>query len=144
MLLKKLLRWAEHLFRMEDHRLPKTVLYGVLSSGYHNIETPEKQYKDYLKKSLSACHIDHHQWSTAAADREAWRHTIHQAVSSFESTCKGNLEDERRKRKNREVPAFNQDRTLTYQPLWSDLPVPYWTCQSSASLQTPWTMPATH
>ena len=69
MLLKSQLRWAGHVSRMEDHRLPKIALYGELSTGNRDRGAPKKRYKDSLKKSLSACHIDHQQWCTLAADR---------------------------------------------------------------------------
>ena len=45
MLLKTLLRWAGHVSLMEDHFLPKMVLYGVLSSGYRNTGASKKRYK---------------------------------------------------------------------------------------------------
>ena len=69
MLMKTQLRWAGHVSRMEDHRLPKIVLYGELSTGHRDRGAPKKRYKDSLKKSLSTCHIDHRQWSALAADR---------------------------------------------------------------------------
>ena len=69
MLLKSQLRWAGNVSRMEDHRLPKITMYGELSTGHRDRGAPKKRYKDCLKKSLSACHIDHRQWSTLAADR---------------------------------------------------------------------------
>ena len=72
MLMKTQLRWAGHVSRMEDHRLPKIVLYGELSTGHRDRGAPKKRYKDSLKKSLSTCHIDHRQWSALAADRGAW------------------------------------------------------------------------
>ena len=102
MLLKSQLRWAGHVSRMEDHRLPKIALYGELSTGHRERGAPKKRYKDSLKKSLGACHIDHHQWSTLAADRQAWRHTVHQAVSSFEDSRRTHLKEKRRRRKERE------------------------------------------
>ena len=40
----------------------------------------QKRYKDCPKKSLNVCHIDCLQWSDMAADRDAWRHTVHKAA----------------------------------------------------------------
>ena len=74
MLLKAQLRWAGHVSRIEDHRLPKTTLYGELSSGHRNRGAPKKRYKDSLRKSLGVCHIDCSQWS---ADCAVWRYTVH-------------------------------------------------------------------
>ena len=105
MLMKTQLRWAGHVSRMEDHRLPKIVLYGELSTGHRDRGAPKKRYKDSLKKSLSTCHIDHRQWSALAADRGAWRHAVHQSVSSFESNRRATLEEKRSRRKNRVATA---------------------------------------
>ena len=58
-LLKSQLRWAGHVSIMDDHRLPKIALYGELSTGHRNRGAPKKRYKNSLKKSLGACHIDH-------------------------------------------------------------------------------------
>ena len=110
MLLKSQLRWAWHVFRMGDHRLPKIALYGELSTGHRDRGAPKKRYKDSLKKSLGACHIDHRQWSTLAAD--TWRHIISQAVSSFEDSHKNNLKEKRRMRKNREASAVVPEVTF--------------------------------
>ena len=76
MILKYQLRWVGHVSRMEDHRLPKIVMFGELSSGHRLRGAPKKRFKDSLKKSLTACNIDHRQWSDLAADRVAWRYTI--------------------------------------------------------------------
>ncbi|XP_063595009.1 uncharacterized protein LOC134771986 [Penaeus indicus] len=112
MLLKSQLRWAGHVSRMEEHRLPKIVLYGELSTGHRDRGAPKKRYKDSLKKSLGACQIDHRQWSTLAADRQAWRHTVHQAVASFEDSRRSNLKEKRRTRKDREASAAVPDQTF--------------------------------
>ena len=112
MLLKSQLRWAGHVSRMEDNRLPKIALYGELSTGHRDRGAPKKRYKDSLKKSLDACHIDHRQWSTLAADRQDWRHTVHQAVSTFEDSRRDNLKEKRRRRKDREASAAVPDQTF--------------------------------
>ncbi|XP_076061594.1 uncharacterized protein LOC143037342 [Oratosquilla oratoria] len=99
MLLKYQLRWAGHVSRMEDHRLPKIVLYGELSTGHRERGAPKKRCKDCLKKSLTACHIDHQCWSDQAEDRDAWRHMIHQAVTQFEDNRRYTLKDKRQRSK---------------------------------------------
>ncbi|KAI8500865.1 hypothetical protein Bbelb_216830 [Branchiostoma belcheri] len=52
MLLKIQLRWAGHVSRMEDHRLPMIVLYGELSTGQRNREAPKKRFKDFSGQLL--------------------------------------------------------------------------------------------
>ncbi len=113
MVLKVQLRWAGHVSWMEKHRLPKIVLYGELSSAYRNIGAPRKRYKDSLKKSLTACCIDHRQWATRAADRDSWQRTVQQAFSLFEDTRRASIEDIRRRRKKRVPPAPILDQTFT-------------------------------
>ncbi|KAJ7423516.1 hypothetical protein WISP_33476 [Willisornis vidua] len=49
MLLRMQLRWAGHGSRMEDHRLPKIVLYGELTAGCCKRGALKKRYKDSLK-----------------------------------------------------------------------------------------------
>ena len=96
MLLKTQLRWAGHVSQMEDHQLPKIVLYGELASRSRDVGAPKKRYKDSLKKSLNACHMEPRQWSTLASDCDTWRQTICRAVSIFETkrrtTLKGKME----------------------------------------------------
>ena len=93
------LRWAGHVSRMEDHRLPKIVMFGELSSGHRERGAPKKRFKDSLKKSLTACSIDHRQWSDLAADRVAWRYTILQAAAQFEVDRKNSFKEKRQRRK---------------------------------------------
>ncbi|XP_019614673.1 PREDICTED: scavenger receptor cysteine-rich domain-containing group B protein-like [Branchiostoma belcheri] len=85
---------------MEDHRLPKIVLYGELSTGHRNRGAPKKRLKDSLKKSLSSCNIENRQWSVLVTDRAAWRINVHDSVSAFERRRRTALEDKRSKRKN--------------------------------------------
>ena len=84
MLFKVQLRWAGHVSRMEDHRLPKIILYGELSSGLRNRGAPKKRYKGNLKKSLGACNISHLEWTTLAEDCGTWRRTISKAASPLQ------------------------------------------------------------
>ena len=114
MILKYHLRWAGHVSSMEDHRLPKIVLFGELSTGHCEGGAPKKRFKDNLKKSLTTCNIDHKQWSDLAADCVAWRHTIHQAASQFEADRRSSLEDKRQRRKGHAASTTTPDITFPY------------------------------
>ena len=70
-----------------------------------------KHFKDSLKKTLGACHIYHHQWSTLAADHQVWRCTIHQVVSNFEDSHRANLREKYRRRNIQEASAAIPDQT---------------------------------
>ena len=69
-LLKKCqLRWAGHVYRMPDHRIPKQLLYGELASGKRSVGGQRKRFKDSLKTSLKAMNIDWESWESHALDR---------------------------------------------------------------------------
>jgi len=57
----------------------------------------------------SYIYIDCSQWSALAADRAAWRYTVHQAVSSFETSRKEDLREKRRRRKIRAASAATSE-----------------------------------
>ncbi|GFS05221.1 LINE-1 retrotransposable element ORF2 protein [Elysia marginata] len=84
MIVKFKLRWVGHVHRMDDHRLPKIVMYSELSSGYRERGAPRKRYKDSLKRTLSACDFDVQGWSDLATDRSAWRCRIQEATTKFQ------------------------------------------------------------
>ena len=51
------LRWAGHVTRMPDERLPKKILYGELQVGKRSNGGQKKRYKDTLKASLKDFNI---------------------------------------------------------------------------------------
>jgi len=102
LIMKAQLRWAGHVVRMDDSRLPKMVFYCELASGYRKVGRPYKRYKDSLKASLTACNIPHREWETIATDRSQWRHAVRQGVQNFEDNRLTELEQKRRDRKEKE------------------------------------------
>ena len=88
-------------------------MYGQLSTGYHDRGAPKKRFKDSLKKTLSTCNIDHHQRSTLAADRQAWRRTDHQVVSTFEDPHGANLRKNAAGGRSKEPQQLYQTKPLT-------------------------------
>ena len=49
MLMKSQLRWAKHVSRMSDYRLPKMILYGELSPSHRDRGAQKSHYKDSEK-----------------------------------------------------------------------------------------------
>ena len=88
------------------------IFNGELSTGHRDRGASKRRYNDYLKKSLSICHIDHSQWSTLTADRGTWRHILHQAASSFEDSRKINLKEKCCRRKNHDASTIVPDIIL--------------------------------
>ena len=67
MLLKSCLCWTGHVIRMEDHCIPKQLLFGELEQGHR------KRYKDTVKVGLKWCNIPPTELVATALDRQRWR-----------------------------------------------------------------------
>ena len=83
-LIKAQLRWAGHLNRMPDTRLPKQLLYGQLHDSQRSVGRPKLRYKDKLKDNLKKCYIDVNAWEDLAKDRKFWRATCFAKLKNFE------------------------------------------------------------
>ena len=70
LLIRKNLRWTEHLMRMPLDRLPKQVLYSQLSSGHRKRGRP--RLKDTIKRKLKLRDIKTDSW-TSTQHRDKWR-----------------------------------------------------------------------
>ena len=100
LLMKSQLRWAGHVARMENSRLPKQIFYSELTQGVRGKGRPLLRYKDTLKERLISCKLPHNTWEALAADRKCWRSTITKGVSKFENERMQLLKDKRAERKN--------------------------------------------
>ena len=69
LLIKGQLRWAGHLTRMEENRIPKALFYGELVDGKRSRGGQHKRYKDVLKYNLKACDIPIETWERQALNR---------------------------------------------------------------------------
>ena len=85
MLMQAQLRWAGHVARMPDHRLPKQLLFGELVDGKRSRGAPKKRFKDSLKASLKAFDICPDTWENAAQDRSCWRTSVHKGAKDCEA-----------------------------------------------------------
>ena len=99
MLKRSQLRWAGHVCRMPDERLPKRLLYGELRHGRRSRGGQRKRYKDTLKASLKSCGLDPETWEADAQHRSNWRSAVKHGVAEFEKHRIQEAELKRRLRK---------------------------------------------
>ena len=85
LLLRNRFRWAGHLARLGDERLPKQMFYGELTEGKWARHKPKLRFKDCLKTSLKQANIGIDNWEDSAEDRASWRKMIDDGSNSFES-----------------------------------------------------------
>ena len=84
-LLQVQLRWAGHVTRMEDVRMPKAVFFCELQEGKRDCGAPRKHYKDQLKGQLAQAGISHQSWEQEALDGDSWRSSVRKASCEFEA-----------------------------------------------------------
>ena len=73
------LRWAGHVTRIEDVRMPKAVFFSELQGAKRDRGAPRKRYKDQLKRQLAQEGISHQSWQQEASDRDSWRSSMKSA-----------------------------------------------------------------
>ena len=100
-LLQSQLRWAGHVLRMSDDRIPKILMYSQLNDGKRNIGRPWLRYKDKLKYNLKALHIPLRTFEQNVSNRTEWRTTCHKAITSFKKDRILHLRDLREHSKSR-------------------------------------------
>ena len=84
MIIHNQMRWAGHIVRMEDNRLPKQLFYGELKTGKRPQHKPRKRFKDNLKDNLKALCINMQDWEKLALNRAQWRNSVREGCSTFE------------------------------------------------------------
>ena len=99
LLLRNRLRWAGHVARMDNNRLPKQIMFGELRDGKRKIGTPKKRFLDELKTSLKSSGLNHSEWEERASNRTSWRSDVRSGVKSFEENRRAVAKEKRRKRK---------------------------------------------
>ena len=105
-LIQSQLRWAGHVVRMDDSRIPKQLMYSQLDSGNRNVGRPWLRYKDKLKANLAAVQIDKGSFELNASDRHAWKSMYQQGIRNFSASCIAKLRESRiRTKANANVPA---------------------------------------
>lgn len=78
------LRWAGHVARMREDRIPKTVFYGELAEGRRRVGGQKLRYKDVAKRHMKSMNIDVNGWEELAADRTKWRSALYRGREVIE------------------------------------------------------------
>lgn len=100
-LMQSQLRWAGHVARMPDHRLPKRLFYGELQQGKRSHGGQKKRFRDTLKVSLKAFDINPDSWEESAVDRDKWRAAVHKGAKLCEANRTAAAVQKRQARKSR-------------------------------------------
>jgi hypothetical protein len=79
------LRWAGHVVRMSEERLPKSVFYGELTEGTRAVGGQKLRFKDLLKRNLKVADISIDSWEETASDRVTYRGECRAAVQRVEN-----------------------------------------------------------
>ena len=102
MLDKARLRWAGHLVRMDDSRIPKMLLYGKLRNGQSR-KGNHLTYVNKLKGTMRACKIDTTSFEVLAKNRSQWRAVCKAGAQTAENERMQKLTERRELRKAREA-----------------------------------------
>jgi hypothetical protein len=103
------LRWAGHVSRMENQRIPKLLLFGELATGKRSQGGQRKRYKDSFKATLKDFGLDPSSWEVRAANRSSWRLLLHTRAKAHEEKRITQAQEKRRARKSR---AADQNASL--------------------------------
>ena len=79
------LRWAGHVVRMDNDRIPKQICFSELSDGKRKSGGQLLRYKDLLKVRLKQNGISPLTWMAEATNRDLWRSQIHTSVRAKQS-----------------------------------------------------------
>ena len=78
------LRYAGHVIRMEDNRLPKIILHAETNEGQRKIGRPRKNFRQCLKEDLKSFNIPVEDFKKIALDRKKWRKLIIDGAQTFQ------------------------------------------------------------
>ena len=97
-LMRSQLRWAGHVVRMDDKRLPKILLYGQLTNT-RPMGRPLLRYKDKLKANVNKLKLGDKQWEKTALQRSEWRTSCYQGIAKFSDDRMKMMVEDRNNRK---------------------------------------------
>ena len=112
-LLKLQLRWAGHVARMEDVRMPEAVFFSELQKGKRDRGAPRKRDKDRLKSPPAQTGISHQSWRQGASDRDSWCSSVRKDSGKFEAERHKAAKEKRGRQKERAASLSSSAQTFS-------------------------------
>ena len=80
------LKWAGHVFRVQEYRISRRLLYGELVHGKRHTDRPKKGYKDCIRANLHWSKIKEKKLEDDARDRSRWQAMVKQVSARVKET----------------------------------------------------------
>jgi len=90
---------------MQEGRIPKDMLYGVLATSSVPAGRPVLRYKDVCKQDIRVSDINPAGWEAEAADRRSWRMAVKAGAQRSEEKREDQWKERRERRRQRAAPA---------------------------------------
>ena len=106
LLSQRRLRFAGHLVRMDDNRLPHKLLVCTLPSGKRSVGGQKCRWNDLLLRDLKKIGLGD-DWRSKATDRNEWKRVVREGVETAneceESREKKQKDERKRRREGRQM-----------------------------------------
>ena len=81
---RRRLRWLGHIVRMDDERIPKSMLYSELVDGTCKRGRRTLHFKDVCKRDLKSLNVITDKWEELANDHNKWRSYVSKSLQKRE------------------------------------------------------------
>ena len=96
--MQKRLRWLGHIKRMDDSRIPKTVIYSETRDGSRKLGRPLLRYSDNSERGMTFFDMNIETWEECALQRSLWREKMTTGTKKYEQALLQRKEMHRRER----------------------------------------------
>ena len=104
--MQKRLRWLGHVKRMEDSRIPKTVLFSEARNGSGKHGRPLLRDHNNCKSDMKLVDMNVDNWEVCATQRSSWRENVTMGARRYEKVLIQRKEESRKRKKQ---PLTNLD-----------------------------------
>ena len=103
-------RWVGHVIRMDQVRLPKSVMYGELQRGKRRVGRPRLRFIDCIKRHLGS---DIPNWEECVKDRSPLRGFVNKNAVAVDARLETQTAERSRRRANRNSSTTPTNPQLT-------------------------------